>query len=153
VTDLRLDYDADAQGADLVVAGGLLQVDDGLRTAVLISLFSDMRADEADALPTNDADRRGWWADTFAEIDGDRIGSRLWLLSRSKQTDETLELARGYARDALAWLIEDGIASSVVVHTSWHAIGVMRLDVDLAAATGGASAQRYTVFWNASYAI
>lgn len=151
--DIRLDYDAETQGADLVVEGGLVQMDAGLRTAILISLFSDARADEADALPTDDGDRRGWWADTFADIDGDRIGSRLWLLSRSKQTDETLELARSYARDALGWMIDDGIASSVVVSAAWHAIGVMRLDVDLTPATAGAAAQRFTAFWSASYAL
>lgn len=151
--DLRLDYDPEQQGADLVAVDGILQYDGGLRTAIIISLFTDARADDADALPTSDTDRRGWWADTFAEIDGDRIGSGLWLLSRAKQTDETLELARGYARTALRWLIEDGIASAVDVATSWHAIGVMRLDVDLTRATAGAVSERYTVFWNASYAV
>jgi hypothetical protein len=29
----------------------------------------------------------------------------------------------------------------------------MRLDVDLTRATDGAVAERYTVFWNASYAV
>lgn len=153
MTDLRLDYDADLQGADLVIANGLLQLDAGLRTAVLISLFSDARANESDELPANDGDRRGWWGDSFSEIDGDRIGSRLWLLSRSKQTDGTLELARGYSRDALAWMLDDGIASSVDVDASWHAIGILRLDIALTPAIAGAASQRFTVFWDASYAL
>lgn len=150
--DLRLDFDPELQAADLVAVDGVLQYDRGLRTAIVISLFTDARADDGDALPTTDTDRRGWWADTFAE-DGDRIGSRLWLLSRAKQTDETLELARGYARTALDWLIADGIASAVDVATSWHAMGVMRLDVVLTPATDGAAAERYALFWTASYAV
>lgn len=151
--DLRFDYDPEQQGADLFAVDGILQYDGGLRTAIIISLFTDARADDADALPTSDSDRRGWWADSFAEIEGDITGSRMWLLSRAKQTDETLELARGYARTALRWLIEDGIASAVNVVTSWHAIGVMRLDVDLTRATDGAVAERYTFFWDVSYAV
>ena len=151
--DIRLSYDAELQGADIEVVDGLLQLDGGLSTAVLISLFTDARADAADVLPTAGDDRRGWWADTFAENDGDRIGSRLWLLSREKATNTTLERARGYARDALTWLIEDGIASRVEVATSWYAQGVMRVDVDLTPNTSGATAERHTVFWNLSYAV
>lgn len=151
--DVRLIYNAELQGADIAVIDGLLQLDGGLRTAVLISLFTDARADAADVLPTAGDDVRGWWADTFAETEGDRIGSRLWLLSREKATNKTLERARGYARDALAWLIEDGIAATVEVATSWHAQGVMRMDVDLTPNTAGATAERHTAFWNLSYAV
>ncbi len=151
--DLALVYDVELQSADIAVADGLLQLDGGLRTAVLISLFTDARADDADLLPTAGDDRRGWWADTFALAEGDRTGSRLWLLSREKATNKTLERARGYSRDALTWLMEDGIASSIEVATSWQALGVMRIDVDLTPNTTGAAAERHTVFWTHSYAV
>jgi phage gp46-like protein len=151
--DIGLVYDIELQGADIAVGDGLLQLEGGLRTAILISLFTDARADDADVLPTAGDDRRGWWADTFPEIGGDRIGSRIWLLSREKATNTTLERARGYARDALAWLIEDGIASTVEVATSWHALGVMRVDIDLTPNTAGATAERHTIFWELSYAV
>ena len=151
--DIRLVFDAEQQGADIAWSDGGLQMDGGLATAILISLLTDALADEGDLLPTADTDRRGWWGDTYAELPGDRIGSRLWLLSRAKQTPQTLELARGYARDALAWLIEDGIAAAVQVAASWYAMGVMRLDIDLAPATAGETAQRYTVTWSNSYAL
>jgi phage gp46-like protein len=60
-------------------------------------------------------DRRGWWADEFAAVEGDRIGSRLWLLDRSKRTNETVLRAKQYVREALAWMLEDKVVASIDV--------------------------------------
>lgn len=99
--------------------------EDDLARAVVISLFSWRRADEDDVLPGES--RYGWWADTFSE--GDPIGSKLWLLIRSKLTDETLLKAKEYAEEALQWLIEDRIASSVTVTAERG--GMNRLDLSV----------------------
>ena len=88
---------------------------DELARAVVISLFTWRRARPGDVLPDGGGDRQGWWGDTFAPVEGDRIGSRLWLLARSALTQETLNRARDYAAEALAWLIEDGVAARVEV--------------------------------------
>ena len=56
-----------------------LRAERGLRSAVLISLFTDRRAEPGD-VPEGE-DPRGWWADVLGE-EGDRIGSRLWLIDR-----------------------------------------------------------------------
>jgi phage gp46-like protein len=100
-------------------AGSQLEIDDGLDTAIILSLFSDRRAAEDDVIPDGTDDRRGWWADAYPEIDADRIGSRLWLLHREKDTAAVVQRAREYCEEALAWLIEDGVASRVVVETGW----------------------------------
>lgn len=97
---------------DLALAGSDLATDAGLQTAVVISLFSDRRAEAGDTLPAG-GDRRGWWADAYAEIAGDRIGSRLWLLGRQKTLLAVAGRAEQYAREALQWLIDDGIARGV----------------------------------------
>lgn len=103
---------------DLVISGGDLVADDGLRTAILLSLFCDARAHDDDGfLP---GDRRGWWADEYLENEGDEIGSRLWLLQREKRTNETLLRAREYAREALQWLVDDGVATRVDVVAQFH---------------------------------
>lgn len=86
---------------------------DPLSRAVIISLFSWGRAKPDDALPGTE--RMGWWGDTYASAEGDRIGSRLWLLARAKITVQTPALARQYAEEALAWLVADGVASQVLV--------------------------------------
>lgn len=94
-----------------------LEQSTGLQTAVLISLFTDRRARQDDVLPDpNNNDRRGWWGDLAApDVDGDKIGSRLWLLEREKTTRNVLERAKQYAKEALQWMLDDGVAVRVDV--------------------------------------
>lgn len=104
---------------DWRLSGAQLEGDDGLETAIVLSLFTDRRAADDDALPDGTDDRRGWWADAYPDVDGDAIGSRLWLLFREKETQAVVQRAREYTEEALAWLLEDGVASRVVVETGW----------------------------------
>lgn len=84
-----------------------------LQRAVLISLFTWRRAQPGDVAAGEI--RQGWWGDSFTSVAGDRIGSRLWLLQREKITQQTLLRAKEYASEALAWLVEDGLAARVEV--------------------------------------
>lgn len=81
--------------------------------AVVISLFTWRRAHPDDDLPGDL--RMGWWGDTFPSVPNDRIGSRLWLLSRAKLTHDTVLRAKEYVEEALHWLIEDGVVARVEV--------------------------------------
>lgn len=94
------------------LAGGF-RTSNVLVRAVIISLFTWRRALPDDELPGSE--RMGWWADSYADATGDRIGSRLWLLARETITTRTIERARQYCIEALTWLIEDGVATSVDV--------------------------------------
>lgn len=123
MTDLALTWRSDEFAADLTVDGGDLVGDEGLETAVLMSLFLDREAAPGDVLPEGETDRRGWWGDSFPVVDGDRIGSRLWLLARSKATPVVLSRAEEYAREALAWLLEDRVASRVDVSAEFLLAG------------------------------
>ena len=158
MTDIALAWSPDRFAADLLLGAGQLVSDDGLRTAILISLFSDARAPEEAVLPEDGADRRGWWGDDFA-ADGsatgggnatgrNAIGSGLWLLHRAKITPATLQRAREAAFEALGWLVRDGIASAVDVEVeaqgSRLAIGVT-LD-----RPQGPGRQRHDFTWLAS---
>lgn len=127
---IRTDFAISLTGPDLAA-------DDGLRTAVLVSLFTDCRAEADDELPAGDGDRRGSWDDP-------ERGSRLWLLSREKQTARTLERAREYAEEALAWLVEDGIARAVTVTAEWVRTGVLGLRVVIERAAGGRFEEMFT---------
>lgn len=98
-------------GLDYELLGGDLELDLGLRTAVLVSLFTDARRPDIEPAPSIHEDPRGWWADR----EGDRIGSLLWLLEREKVTGATIDRARRYAQESLRWMVEDGIASAVNV--------------------------------------
>ncbi len=147
MSDLALIYDG--QGFDLALDGDDLLLDHSLQTAVVISLFSDRRARADDAVPGGSADRRGWWGDAWAEVVGDQIGSRLWLLSREKELPETLRRAREYAEESLAWLVRDGIASTVTAVPSVPRTDVLRLDISIRRREGGEENFQFDVLWEA----
>jgi phage gp46-like protein len=136
--DLAILYDGTAFIFDLAVKNGDLATDRGLLPAVLVSLFTDRRANGDDVLPgdvqgrtgiAGTGDRRGSWQDQFQAVAGDLPGSRLWLLSREKQLPDVLQRAQTYAEESLAWLIEDGIAKSVAAPAEWVAPGVLGLRI------------------------
>lgn len=151
MTDVRAFFDPDMLAADLSLAGGLLATDDGLETAAIVSLFSDRRANADDPLPAGAADRRGWWGDALPPggDDADRLGSRLWLLAREKQTAEVVARAREYAEEALAWMVEDGVASLVEVEAEIVRTGVLGLRVTLHRPAGDAVSFRFQQAWAA----
>lgn len=109
---IQLTYDNVAQRGDLVRNGGNLVEGFDLETAVLTALLTERRASDDDAV---DGDYRGGcWMDT----DMTPFGSRLWLLRRAVATPAALARAKAYIEEALAWMLEDGVASSIVVRTS-----------------------------------
>jgi phage gp46-like protein len=124
--DAALVFDSTDGTYDLALEAADLQADDGLLTAVVVSLFSDARAPRDVRLPAESTDRRGFWGDSFAQLAGDQTGSLLWLLDRELNIERTRAQLEERARDALAWLVEDGIATRV------DAVGEI-LDDDLAA--------------------
>ena len=114
---------------DWQISDGDLATDGGLRTSVLLSLFTDARAAADDVLPTDAPgpvpgrpDRRGWWGDPPDATDGsgDRYGSRLWLLERAPRTEQIRVLAEDYAREALQWLLDRNIAARIDVAADWR---------------------------------
>lgn len=132
MADLALAFEVVESSADLARTADLtdLLADEGLETAVLLSLFLDRRANADDEIPDGTTDRRGWWADEHAPIPGDLIGSRRWLLDRSKRSAETAKRLQDYDTEALAWLVDDGVAERVTVAVrpmtpeAWKAMGV-----------------------------
>jgi phage gp46-like protein len=121
-----------------------IQRDEGLRTAILISLFTDRHVPE-DELPSGQTHRRGWWGDMFLEIDKDEIGSKLWLLERSKQTLETESDAEEYVREALQWMIEDGIANNISVEAEFIDRGVLAIRIEIEKPQG---VERFSLLWD-----
>lgn len=104
---------------DLDIENGDLRADNGLETAVAISLFTERRVSE-DELPDLEIDQRGWWGDMFPEIDQDKIGSRLWTMDRSKVTVETLRRSEELCREALEWMIEDALADAIIIQSEYN---------------------------------
>lgn len=101
---------------DWQMNGAQLATGDDLATAILISLFTDRIAEPDDVIPDGSNDPRGWWGDAG---EATPIGSRLWLLSRAKQTQETLQRAYDYIVEALQWMIDDGVVAKFDVLVEW----------------------------------
>lgn len=145
--DIALNWDVANSVADIALSGLDLQTDDGLTTAVLISAFTDRAALPDDVLPPGITDRRGYWGDD------DPLhpwGSRLWLLDRAKQTEETRQRAIDYLNECLQWLMDDGIAASVNVGATWLASGKLGCAIAITKASGEQIAVQFAYVWEHS---
>jgi phage gp46-like protein len=100
--------------------GPVLATGNDIETAILISIFSDRMANPGDVIPDGTGDPRGWWAD-----DDVRIGSRMWLLRRAKQTAKTQQLAYDYLAESLQWMIDDGVVARFDITTQWVSTGML----------------------------
>ncbi|QHM71679.1 phage GP46 family protein [Mixta intestinalis] len=112
-TDIAIVWDNGL--GDIALDGIDMLTDSTLTTAVIISLFTDRRAQDSDELPGSDGDRRGWWGDSYRDRP---IGSRLWLLSREKTLQSVLDRAAAYALEALQWLKAAGRVTKIAVYAS-----------------------------------
>ena len=123
VGDLALQW-SDGQ-IDAIILDGDIAADTGMRTAMLLSLFCDARAEDDDVLPAGDGDRRGWWADEFSDVPDDKLGSRLWLvLDRGKRTPDIVPRLDERVRECLQWMIDDRIVDRFTVDIQTRTDGV-----------------------------
>ena len=127
--DVRTVWDPFGLAGDWLFAPPDLVTGRDLETAAIISLFTDRLANPDDVLPDpSEGDRRGWWADYGADYP---IGSRLWLISREKETEAVRQRAEEYCREALQWMLDDDVADTVDVVAAWNPRAPGRLDVDV----------------------
>ena len=129
---------------DWVMQGTTLQTGNDLQTAILISIFTDRVANTDDVIPDGSNDPRGWWGDAGEAYP---IGSRLWLLSRAKQTAATAALAIDYVKEALQWLIDDGVVASFSVDAQWMAAGQLGVSVTAYKQDGSTVALNFASVW------
>lgn len=154
--EIKLIWDNDEMEADIGLEYGDVIKEDGLETALLLSLFVDRRANDDDILPDPDStNKRGWWGDQInPDIEGDQIGSRLWLLERSKTTEENLVRAKEYSEEATQWLVDDGVAAKVEVAT--ERIGDpgenrLAIEVKVLKIDGNTITKRYELQWEGQF--
>lgn len=77
------------EGGEISVNGGEPKIDNGLDTAVYISLYTDFN----------------WW--------GGDIGSRIYQVKKNSR-EERLKL-KEYIKESLNWMTTDGLASKITV--------------------------------------
>lgn len=129
-TDPILEFSEEFQVFDLAIGdNGDLKVDKDLFTSLGISILSDRRSLNNDPIPNS----RGWSGDAIKRDDETNIGSRIWLLGGRKQTQETLQLLDTYAREALDWYVDKGIAEDYILNVAHvdKLRGITCLEVEL----------------------
>lgn len=129
-----------------------IEMDDGLESAIIVSLFTDKRV-TIEELPFPEVDRAGWWGDLLAEIETDKIGSKLWLLAREKKTEQTRTRIIEYIKEALDWLITDGIAQTIDVNATYPTAERESVEVAISIQKPvGKVVFKYSLNWNAEAA-
>lgn len=141
--DISLNWDSARSRGDWAMAGADLQLGNDLESAIAISLFTDRIAADDDDIPDGTTDPRGWWADDPQHP----IGSRLWLISRAKQTDETLQRAYDYIAEALQWLIDDGVVRGFDIQVQWVRRGYLGAAITTYQPDGRKFQSAYTWAW------
>lgn len=135
-----------------------LTLEDTLQTAVLLSLFTDARANTDDALPYGQTDKRGWCGQEFVGAASSRAdaqwGSRLWLYYSGVATQQHLDGAQFAAQEALAWMVNTGLADRVQVEAEWHSAGGVQTNERMALRVQIYQAKQskptYDVLWGTS---
>lgn len=122
-----------------IPATGLVD-DQDLYTAVLISMFTDAAASADDVIPDGSGDPRGWWGDAA-------IGSKLWLLARSKATPDIPAKVRTCIADALQWLVDDGVVAAIDITTEWTKPNMLGAQVIFRRQDGTRAALNFSRLW------
>jgi len=150
MADIRTVFIDMEHGADYALAGLGLEDDTSLDTAVIMSIFTNRRASDDDVLPPGSDDKQGSWMDSFADVEGDKIGSRLWLLARAKLTADTVAKVKFYLDECLAWLVTDGIAKAVNVTAEiarYHPLGIIASIIEIQRPDGTTTRYQFANLW------
>ncbi len=114
-----------------VTAGDLALDPGGLRSAVMLSLFTDRLAPPGWTPPAGSLPGwRGYWGDSFSPSP---VGSWLWTLDRSKK-DGSIELlndVQDICTVALQWLIDTGVVATVTASAVWQQPNVIGIAITL----------------------
>jgi len=101
---------------------------DGFETAILMSLFGEVRADESEVRQPEL--RRGWIGNELNEEEGYEIGSKLWLLFQARATQQTLNRAIDFTQGGFTWMINNNFAKEINVDGTLMNSNIL-LDIDI----------------------
>lgn len=152
MADIEITWSPDLMAGDDLLSPPDLAGDNELVSAMAVSLFTHRTAEDDDVLPAGPgSSRRGWWADHEASdlyAGATPIGSRLWLLSREKQTEETRARAEDYIHEALAWMVDEKLATEVKVVCEWFAPERLGAEITVIRGPQRSIAVRFEKLWD-----
>ena len=121
-----------------------------------MSLLTNRRADDEDVLPQDNKDKQGWVGD---EILNDLypeeliLGSKLWLLQRSKINDTLLSNIKEYTLEALQWLITFKVAERVLVEVTRENMSHVSMEIIIYRPTDDKLSYKYFYNWEAQLLV
>ena len=142
-SDIKFVWDSTFLEGDLELNNGDLLREEGLTTAVLISLFTDARADDDDEIDDKN-DKRGWWGDLESPSP---IGSKLWQFERSKTTQTVIEQFKKAIEDCLQWMIDDDVAKKINVIVERSEENRLYFSVEIFQTDGNTTALKFNDLW------
>jgi phage gp46-like protein len=112
MVDIALAYDPVRRGCDVVFNGTDFALDATPASAMLMSICVNRRANADDVLPwpvddwanPNSFTARGGYPGDALDPNGQLTGSRMYLLGRALEDEETRQAAENYLAEACAWL-------------------------------------------------
>ena len=148
--DIRLANDGKSF-IDISFENGDIKTIQGFETALMMSIYGEKRAASSE-IPSPQF-RRGWWGNEALDFDDYEIGSKLWLLSQARETQNTLNNAKTYVLDSLQWMIDDGFLDSVEVKAQYGTDGsdrFMLISVDLIRFQNSVLSRGFKIWQNTS---
>lgn len=118
-------------GGDILFVDGQPVMDQGLETATYISLFT----------------ARGWWGNAVVDAD-EQIGANLEELFKNTITNKTRQDSEQAVRDALQWMIDQGVAKSIEVESRIPSVGRLELSITITEPGKDSLSSRYMLNWN-----
>ena len=116
-------------GGDIEFIAGQPVMDQGLETAVYISLFSS-----------------DWWGNAISE-QNEKLESKLEDIYNRNLSNKTRLDAEEYVRKALEWMIRLGIAKRIDVSASLPTPGWLGLEITIIEPNGSEQNLRYSINW------
>jgi len=110
--DIKLEKNSD-NIYDISIVDGDFESVDGFDTAILMSLFIDKRANQAEV--SESSLRRGWIGNEQNDDEDYEVGSKLWLLDQARLNQDSVNRAIDFTRDGFIWMIEDSQVKDVQV--------------------------------------
>lgn len=125
MTDVRL-YEKDGDGGEIDSVNGQLVMDDGLESAVYLSLFGGNDEDSG-----SDGDKpKQWWGNVEEPDANKRYRSETQrLLQALPLIPVNLRRIEDAALSDLAWMTDSGLASFVSARASMPALNTVRLTI------------------------
>jgi phage gp46-like protein len=116
------------EGGEITCEGGQIALDEGVATAVYISLWGANEDDAGD----DSTKPREWWANKIETSDVKKLRSRVQNLLRSMPlTSGNLQLLEEAAAQDLQWMLDTKLVDAVVPRASIPAINTLKLEVKI----------------------